>query len=254
MKKAGAYAKRVDAAQRLWDAKANTKANRAAFDEVKRLLEAACSGRRRCAYCEDSLADEIEHIWPKSLYPELAFAWANYLYACGPCNVAKGGGFAVFVNQLVTPTSVARAPNAPVRKPIAGSPVFLDPRVDDPLQFLVVDVGSAFPTGRLLPRPGLTPKDDARAQYTIARLGLNQREALLQTRLDVFRIALMALHHAAAAHAGTPQSPPAGALASAKAVITHTPHRFVWEFMKRERAVLPAVNQLLNQVPQALLW
>ena len=52
-------------------------------------LSAMCHGPRRCMYCEDSAADEVEHFRPTDLYPEFVFAWMNYLYACGPCNVRK---------------------------------------------------------------------------------------------------------------------------------------------------------------------
>jgi hypothetical protein len=35
------------------------------------------------------VTDEAEHINPKDLYLERVFDWANYLYACGPCNGPK---------------------------------------------------------------------------------------------------------------------------------------------------------------------
>ncbi|MBX3729546.1 MAG: hypothetical protein KF858_10215 [Candidatus Sumerlaeia bacterium] len=37
-------------------------------------------------YCEDSRATDIEHIRPKEHYPEVAFVWENYAYACNVCN------------------------------------------------------------------------------------------------------------------------------------------------------------------------
>lgn len=254
VKKAGGYAKRVARADRLWDARSSVKANRAAFDEVKCLLDAGCSGRRRCAYCEDSAADEIEHVWPKSLYPELTFAWSNYLYACGPCNVAKSSEFAVFVGVQTSPSSVARARGAPPKKPIAGAPVFIDPRTDDPLDYLIVDVGGPQSTGFLGPRPGISLRNAARATYTIDELGLNKRTYLPKARYDTYEVTLAALYRAAAALQVGSLEPAPLALAGAQRVITHTPHRFVWEFMKRERASLSSVDRLLKWVPQAIHW
>ena len=32
-----------------------------------------CAGAKRCMYCEDSAADEVEHHLPKNLYPEFVF-------------------------------------------------------------------------------------------------------------------------------------------------------------------------------------
>lgn len=47
----------------------NRKGNKI-FDTVKESLTKMCSGARRCVYCEDSVGDEVEHIYPKSLYPQ----------------------------------------------------------------------------------------------------------------------------------------------------------------------------------------
>jgi hypothetical protein len=59
------YAKRVDDAKKLF-ARYN-KANNPTFRHVRQVLTQICSGARRCAYCEDSVADEVEHIKPKDL-------------------------------------------------------------------------------------------------------------------------------------------------------------------------------------------
>lgn len=37
-------------------------------------------------YCEDSAGTDIEHFYPKQRYPERAFRWTNYLWACSHCN------------------------------------------------------------------------------------------------------------------------------------------------------------------------
>lgn len=44
-----------------------------------------------CAYCNMNLNDspQVEHVSPKSSYPNLALSWDNMLLACGPCNRAK---------------------------------------------------------------------------------------------------------------------------------------------------------------------
>jgi hypothetical protein len=54
------YAKRVEAAQRLFKQR-NTQRNKT-FATVRRTLTQMCSGAQRCGYCEDSAADEVEHI------------------------------------------------------------------------------------------------------------------------------------------------------------------------------------------------
>lgn len=94
-----------------------------------------CSGSRRCLYCEDSCADEVEHIKPQDLYPEFVFVWENYLYACGPCNGGKNNAFAVFDPATGATIIVTRKRGDPVTPPAVGTDVFINPRTEDPLQY-----------------------------------------------------------------------------------------------------------------------
>lgn len=49
---------------------------------------------RKCAYCESYVAhvtyEHVEHIRPKSRFPELAHTWENLTAACPRCNTKKG--------------------------------------------------------------------------------------------------------------------------------------------------------------------
>jgi 5-methylcytosine-specific restriction endonuclease McrA len=81
--KGATYADHVALAKRHFGQRNRT--DNKTFEAVKYSLTELCSGARRCCYCEDSVADEVEHIKPKDLYPEFVFVWENYLYACGPC-------------------------------------------------------------------------------------------------------------------------------------------------------------------------
>lgn len=51
------------------------------------------SSLQKCAFCEikpgESGNIEVEHFAPKSLYPERAFDWENFLPACRKCNGSK---------------------------------------------------------------------------------------------------------------------------------------------------------------------
>ena len=50
--------------------------------------------RRKCAYCEGKInavrSAHVEHFQPKSLFPSMAYEWANYFLGCAGCNGAKG--------------------------------------------------------------------------------------------------------------------------------------------------------------------
>ena len=91
------FKKKADKAKSLWENKRSSKAGKEAFDEIKEVLQTMCVGIKTCNYCENDRAFDIEHIYPKSLYPSLAFVWKNYLLACKGCNSEyKSDKFAIF--------------------------------------------------------------------------------------------------------------------------------------------------------------
>ncbi|AGC49160.1 hypothetical protein MYSTI_07888 [Myxococcus stipitatus DSM 14675] len=243
---AGDYAERVAQAKKRFSAL--NKIGNPIFDHVKVTLSAMCSGVRRCAYCEDSVADEVEHIRPKTLYPEVAFAWANYLYACGVCNPRKNDHFAVFAEGTNVLTDVRRERGAPVEPPIPGRPVFLDPRVEDPTEFMELDLRDTY---YFVPRGRAGTEAHRRAQYTITVLQLNQREVLPQSRRAAYWDYLAHLGNYLRAKTQGFSREELDLLV--KQVRTRQ-HPSVWAEMKRQHARLPAVLRLFDQVPEALGW
>ncbi len=237
------YAARVDAAKRRWG---NVKKSEHPFGAVKDALDAMCWGHRRCAYCEDSAADEIEHIWPKDLYPERVFDWENYLFACGPCNGPKGNAFAVFTPGATSPTTVSRPRNAAVVPPIAGDPVLLDPRRDDPLTYLRLDLVDTF---YFTPLPPAGTRARERARYTIATLHLNDRPSVVEARRTAYD-GLCAVLDALPARMGRGAS-----ITHLRRAIEHTTHRAVWEEMKRQHARIAELTlRFALAPPEALSW
>jgi 5-methylcytosine-specific restriction endonuclease McrA len=174
---AGDYAARVAEAKRLFPLR-NTRTN-STFRIVKQHLTRMCSGVRRCVYCEDSLADEVEHIKPKDLYPEDVFRWPNYVYACGPCNGPKNSKFAVLEQGTGTLVRVTRKPRAPVTPPTAGEAALINPREDDPHEFLQLDLRDTF---TFVPRSGLDERLRRKAEYTIELLFAGRETCPLLTR------------------------------------------------------------------------
>ncbi len=67
--------------------------------------------RGKCAFCESRMAHvsspHIEHYRPKSLFPDLAFVWENWLLSCGRCNDKKWAHFPSCNEQpcVIDPTS-----------------------------------------------------------------------------------------------------------------------------------------------------
>ena len=167
----------VARADQLWKGK-NSKTRKPTFDEIKRLLKEMSwpADDFRCHYCETSVPDEIEHIFPKTLFPDKCFDWDNYLYVCGNCNGPKNNKFAVIdaQGQLVHVTA------GPVPD---GRPAVINPRTEDPAQWIKLELLS----GRFVPVSADTQSEEYRiADYVINTLINLNREPLPAARKTAF--------------------------------------------------------------------
>lgn len=239
-----AYEDRVAAAKAQFGRR-NT-ARDTLFQIVRDTLAKMCQGPRRCGYCEDSAADEVEHVRPKDLYPEVVFAWANYLYACGPCNGPKNNKFAVFSTASGQLVHVTRRRGAPVTPPESGDPVLIDPRTEDPLEWMELDLLDTFcfvPTGA----PGSHAAK--RAQYTIDVLRLNSREYLAEARRAAFgNYFRWAWDYVRSRDAGNGPA----ALDDLQESLRWMTHRTVWHEMQRQRKTIPHLKDLFGAAPELL--
>ncbi|RRR73647.1 MAG: hypothetical protein EI684_08515 [Candidatus Viridilinea halotolerans] len=244
--KGATYADRVALAKRHFGLR-NRKDNKT-FEAVKHSLTEMCSGARRCCYCEDSVADEVEHIKPKDLYPELVFVWENYLYACGPCNGPKNNCFAIFAADDGQMVEVGRTRDTLALPPTRGEPVLIDPRQEDPLDYMELDLPGTFlflPVGE----PGTLSHQ--RAEYTIKLLGLNRRDYLLKARAEAYcsyRARLAEYVHRRDAGA-TPAD-----LERLISGVRRMNHPTVWREMQRQHTIIPELRDLFDATPEALFW
>jgi len=239
------YPSRVGAAKSHF--KQYNKSSNKTFRAVRETLETLCCGAVRCMYCEDSCADEVEHFKPKDLYPEACFVWENYLYACGPCNGPKNNKFAVFVPGQARPMEVARAKGVPIVPPQAGDPALIDPRTEDPLDFIHLDLETGFisPAGRKNSRPF------HRAEYTIRVLRLNDRPELLQARKGAYHSYLARLEQYAHRKSAGAASKELDRLVAA---LQRMEHRSVWKEMLRQAPRIPELRQAFESAPEAHNW
>ncbi len=127
------FAEKVKKAQSLWDNK-NTKV----FKAIKQMLTEMCVGNGFCNYCEGNKATDIEHIYPKSFFPEYTFEWENYLLACGQCNQDKLDK--CFVIDETGEIHVTKRGQEPIYKTIA----FINPRKENPYDFLWLDLSTGM--------------------------------------------------------------------------------------------------------------
>ena len=247
------YAEQVIEAKFLWDSKTSTSAKSAAFGAIRSTLASMCTGSVRCGYCEDSAADEIEHIRPKSIFPENTFQWTNYLYTCGSCNVSKSNRVAIITDGILREFSRART--GPSVRPPLGEFAMINPRNENPFDLLELDMVSVNAdkmlcegTFYLVPASGLSILDEARAKFTIEVLDLN-REVISVARRNAFS-GFRARLHEYVEHRGKDEE--AFDLNRFKEDLLKTPHLTVFLEMRRQREFLPNINSYFKRAPETI--
>jgi 5-methylcytosine-specific restriction endonuclease McrA len=250
-----AYEGKIIKANRLWRGKTNTNAGKQAFRDIRDTLSDMCIGPIRCAYCEDSMADEIEHIYPKTLFPEKTFLWSNYLFACGPCNGPKRAKYGYLNGDQLE--EFVRRRKGPILPPPPGQAALIDPRSEDPTSFLDLDLGgvtqdgmSLDPTFEFVPSWGLNRIDASRAEFTIRTLGLN-REVLRAARKNAFGGFRARLKEFVSEKKKNERQ---ARLDELRDDILHSPHLSVFFEMRRQRRFLPEVDALFVDAPEILCW
>jgi len=121
---------------------------------VHAVLKRMAGVRERCMYCLDSECSDIEHFWPKSPHSDRMYVWTNLLAACAQCGRFKGTKF-----------------------PLAsdGTPLLIDPSIEDPWEFLDFDPDTGNLNARwVLSEGGFSPKGEA----TVTALHLDKREGV----------------------------------------------------------------------------
>jgi hypothetical protein len=275
------FDEKVSRANSLWKTKALPPAGvgEAAFRQVKADLTSMCVSVEICNYCENNEATDIEHIFPKSSFPELAFAWENYILACRTCNTDyKSDDFAVF-NPAQSGTLQELAPRSrPRLVPPTVDNAFITPRTEDPMHFLWLDIiGDTFGFDK---HPLLTsPRDEAKAIYTIELLKLSERPALLAARKKAFQfyrdrlrdcaeaeqakshaqlarlVARLEPDHEQVDHTKPLRQEQDRVIQAIRRAIQTNAHPTVWHEMKRQRQLLPAIDRWFAQAPvEALTW
>jgi hypothetical protein len=102
--------RRTAAARRMWNS------DRTVRPTIRKTLGEMAPGRERCMYCGDNQGSDVDHFEPLARNPLRTFDWLNHLLACSICN-------SHFKRD--------RFPTA-----ADGSPLLIDPTVDDPLDHL----------------------------------------------------------------------------------------------------------------------
>ncbi|HNW52058.1 MAG TPA: hypothetical protein PKH79_13315, partial [Prolixibacteraceae bacterium] len=167
------FPQKAEKAKNLWSDKESTIEKRKAFAEVKHKLTKMSVSVGICNYCEHNEGGDIEHIAPKSFFPEKTFVWDNYLLACKTCNSGYKLDQCFVLDNSGNTVSVPRK-NEPPFKELA----FINPRIEDPNRFMILNTQSFM--FRL--KPGLSKMEQNKAEKTIDILKLNERDVLKKAR------------------------------------------------------------------------
>lgn len=234
------YPSKVSRATVLWKNK-----SRKYFSIVREYLDLMCVGSRRCNYCEDSVADEVEHIKPKSIYPEYCFVSDNYLYSCGACNGPKNNDFAVLDNNDNI-INVSRKRDDPIIPPCLGTDAFINPRIENPLDYIILDLTTFI----FVAIPTRTPAEIKRANYTIKLLRLNSRDYLINARKHAYISYLDSLElYVRKKLEGVNNQE----LLARKNELSSRHHPTIWLEMKRQYNSHKKLRELFNQANELLL-
>lgn len=233
------YTGRVAAARTQWDLKRRDPV----FSRVRNKLIDICQTGSYCHYCCWSEAGHIDHFRPKNLYPELTFAWSNFLHSCERCNTKhKKDLFAIIVDgypacriEIVRQTSVA--------PPTRGVPALINPRREDPLNLLRLDIAGG--TFYFLPIHADDTIRGLRARYTCDLLALN-RSDLVKQRRGQYNSMVRYLHsyHAARLRSNRPE------MRRMRELIRDMSHQAVWQEMVRSRQAILEVGAILSECPE----
>jgi hypothetical protein len=263
----------VRKANSKWDSKTSGTGN-AAFKDIKNVLIQMSVGVELCVYCEQNEATDIEHIFPKKLYPEKAFKLSNYVLACNKCNSHyKLDKFKIFNPKDSTTEEDVTPPRGTFVKPTNSDTLFINQLIDDPMDFLELDlVNQQFIFTERYP---IGTREYKKAKYTKDLLGLNTRAALVSCRRNAAKFYISRLEKYVAAKAAINfqelgdaisddfgnidqtmdfDSEKTQILDSIKDDILTFSHPTVWKELIRQRQSLPRTNMFLNQVPEVLNW
>lgn len=167
------FSLKVEKAQQQWSGKTSSAKKQSAFNDIKEQLTNMCVSTGLCNYCEQSEATDIEHIAPKSFYPEKAFTWENYILACKICN----SGYKLDKCSVISAEKLIYLDRGS-KPPIATIHAFINPRIDDPSNYLLLNT-KVFQFETM---PGLSTQDEHKALQTLEILKLNERDAVREAR------------------------------------------------------------------------
>ena len=239
------YIDQVEMAQAQW----KTRRNDPVFESVTDELSIMGWPGGYCHYCCGSEAGHIDHYQPKNLYPRLTFVWSNFIHSCERCNTRhKKDQCAVIVGEAEPLfVDLTRQRRADVRRPRAGRIALINPRREDPMELLRLDIGA---NGTFAFEPTHAPGtiEWYRADYTRRVLGLNTRAYLIRERRGAYEaiVRFLKAYDRAATN---------GDAAKKRRMlrnIREISHQSVWQELVRSHHRVPEVAGIFANCPELI--
>lgn len=147
----------------MWDAFRDS----SEFAPLADAFERMAGSRRRCAYCSDSHASDVDHFEPIAADYGSTFKWKNLLWVCTLCNRKKSTRFPVAED---------------------GTPLLIDPSLVDPWKHFTLDTSTGFVSPRYL-----NDHYDIFGEETLKVLPTINFEAVVEGRAKICRRIIVAI-------------------------------------------------------------
>ncbi|MCH2021565.1 MAG: hypothetical protein MK207_03700 [Saprospiraceae bacterium] len=266
------YEQKVRLSKTLWQNKKKSNAQKSAFNRIeKELQKIAIGSSGYCNYCEANIGTNIEHVYPRGLFPGKTFLWDNYLWACKQCNGRhKVAQFAVF-ESLNSSKRIKLVKDYNFIPPPNDDTVFINPRVDNPMDYIKLDLQSGL---FQIIEKNANSRAYKRAKYTLEVLQLNLREGLIEDRkkaiknyfvlfqnylkiqnadsLEVLKKCLTDTNYRLA-NVSLEFEKSRLSLLFQKSILSQK-HLTVWKEMQRQAANLEVLKTMFDEFPEALKW
>lgn len=265
------FIEKSNKAGKAWDSKGSPEI----FKRIRKHLITLCVSVEVCNYCESNEGNDIEHIFPKKLFPNRTFLWKNYLLACQKCNSThKQDQFAIFdpldsenVTEYISRQKVEITP-------ATEDNAFINPHEENPMDFLWLELNTCI----FNIHPDFIKNEKSRGfkkgEYTRRILKLNNRRSLVAGRkaardeyLNLLKQYIFvkkakdfddikrAVHCFPAVNEEIPFiQEKQNIIESIEKKIKSHRHPTVWHELVRQRESRSDLNSLFLEVPEVISW
>ncbi|WP_164784940.1 HNH endonuclease [Streptomyces griseoviridis] len=199
-----------------WSAYRRSVKSKAVVDALRKMN----GQRQRCVYCCDSRSADVDHFTPIAVDFSRTFSWNNFILVCPECNRKKSARFPVDTE---------------------GRPLVINPTLEDPWNFLVLDTKNGYLAARFLEE-----EFDLKGDITIEVISCVNHEAVVEGRRRVIS------RYYEAVESLLEHDSPASVVAKLMREVREDEYGVGEWFARREGREEPLFQELRNRFP--MIW